>query len=245
MTSTTTLATVPGAALQLATGTAKVSLADLADAVVPVTDEPKVPDFPALPKAVELTSDARAALLNVSAVFGQFQLGERRELTADELALITRENKVISDILTPLSDRAGVISEMIRVHMDVEAERQHGKAGTAIRKAARILGGKFKGHYLLATKGRPHKVEVNGFENSWEQRYTDGGTDIRPDLLPQLAKDGKITHEEYLALTRSARAWAEDRVARFIEANPERGLEILAAITVRKDPGAQLVSPKR
>lgn len=243
--SPTTLAPVPGAALKLAQG-GKFSVADLADAVRPPVTDPKVPDFPALPKPVTLTDAARQAVGRVSKVFGKFHLTEARPLTAPELEQLTDEARTIADAVGPLQDRSEAIAEMIRVHMDRTAERDAAQdGGTPLRRYARILAGKAKGHLLRAAPGTPYKVAVNGFEQCWEQRYVTGKAEIQPAKLQTLLDAGKITRAEFLAFTREVRAYDEDKVAAFVRKDPARGLEILAAITTRRDPSAQLVSPKQ
>ena len=244
MNPTTDLATVPESALTLVRG-GSFTVADLADAVTPAETEPKLPPFPALPKPVQLTDAARSAIGQVSKLFGRFQLTERRPLTDKELLQLTDEAVTIAEVTGPLAKRAEVIAEMVRVHMDATAEQATGKLGTGLRKVARIMAGKATGHYLLATPGSSYKVSVPGYAQSWEQRYVTGGAEIHPEQLAQMEADGTITREEYLGFTREVRAYDEDKVARFIRQSPARGLEILAAITTRKDPSAQLVSPKK
>jgi len=241
---TATLATVPDAALQLAKG-GNFSVADLADAVVPPEADPKVPDFPALPKPVQLTDKARTALGQISKLFGGFQLTERRPLTDKELVQLTDEASVITEAAKPLAARIEVIAEMLRVHMDAQTEQSAGRLGRVVRSVPRILSGKAKGHYLLAGAASPYKVSVPGYEQCWEQRYVSGSAVTDPAKLLELYEAEEITREEYLALTREQRVYDEDKVAAFVRKHPARGLEILAAITTRKDPGAQLVSPKK
>ena len=225
-------------------------LADKLTAPVPApADEDNLPiPFPALPKHVELTPDARAALNKVPKVFGSVEMETRRRLTDAELKLIAEEDDAVSRSIKTLQDRQKAIRETIRHHNDVVALEGGEAVDRRRRVGSRIVEATTRdhsGHLLLAKPGEPREIKAPGFAKGWRQSFTSGSTEQSLALLEQLFKAEQITRAEYLACTREVRVLDEDRIKDFIRKNADRGLRILKAITIRKPPNSSLNGPSR
>jgi hypothetical protein len=217
-----------------------------ADAPAPPDEQP----FPPLPPIIELTDEQRAALRNISKVFGVVHPSERRALTEDELQVLAGEQAQIKVLLDVLGPRKEEIAEIIRHHLDVTAEL----AGLAIPKPKTGRSGGVtreatprdrKGHYLLAQPKKPFKIMVAGWKKGWEQRFVSGSPSLSQDALEDLVATGQITRQEYLGFTREIRVLDEVRVQEFSRRHPVRGLQIMRAITRRSQAGSSLYGPSK
>jgi hypothetical protein len=191
-----------------------------------------------LPVASRLPDAAKAALARLPEVFSGFVLTEPRALSAQERADLTREAVTITEITAPLKDRLEQIKALIEVHIDQTAPE-----GTPL-----ITSGAHKGHALVAEPGKPFEISVPGFAQPWKQQYTKGSTEPRLDKLQALETAGLITRDEYLSFTSvpvAPRQLHEGKIQHFLRREPQRGLEILAAISVTAPPTASIVSPKK
>jgi hypothetical protein len=228
----------PGA-LALAQSGGPLSIADLADRLLrPPPLAPLDSPFPKPPAAKSVTDKLRASLRSVAAAFGGVQPTERRKLEAAEVKSLTDEASIITAITKPLGARLKDIQEIIRMHSDFLAEEQ-GMANE------RISGGVGEGHWLAATPGSPFEIQVDGYEDPWQQRYVKGGVDVSLRTLEELEASGEVTRKEYLALTAEVRVLDETKMASFIHKNPERGLEILRKISTKGAPSGSLYAPKK
>lgn len=236
------LAPVAPGILAQVQGSTPWTVATLADALAgPAPKLPEAAPFPAPAPEVKFTPALRKALGALSVLVGKVNPTTRRMLEPSELAAVTAERNAINDVVKPLAKRADAISEMVRHHQDLQAEA----AKQAGEGTERVTGGVAKGHYLLGAPEAPFVTPVEGYEDGWRQVYVKGGTYQSASALEDLLDSGKITRQEYLAMTRETRALAQDRITTFIAKNPARGLEILAAITKREAPGASLYAPKK
>lgn len=231
----------PGA-LALATGSKSWTIADLAAKLAgPAPVLPADSPAPAPAAKTALGTNLKRALALLPKVFGKVQPTESRKLEQAELAELTDEAIAIHQVTKPLGARLNVISEIVRHHMDHAAEAD----GLVNENTLRVAKGVAAGHYLIARPEDPFTVPVEGYEEAWQQRYVSGGVNVSAAPLPQLLESEKITREEFLAFTRSARVYDEANAAAFIRKFPQRGLEILALLTTRDAPGASLYPPKK
>lgn len=233
----TPLAVVPAETVELVKGGKSITVTDLAALLAAPAAVGEV--TPAkLPRPSQLPDAAKVALDRLPEVFNSFNLDAARPLTSDERRSLTEEAVRIAEITKPLTDRLEQIKAMIEVHIDQTAPE-----GTPL-----ITSGVHAGHALVATPGEPHEIRVPGFEEAWKQQYTKGSTTPRLDRLQALLDEGQITREEFLSCTSTPvvpRVLDESKIGRLIRKSPERGLEILAAISVTSPPTASIVSPKK
>lgn len=226
------------------------SLKEAAQAMVteaPLITYPESLPFPAPAKTITITQDMLSALERLSETFGQVCPDTRRELTREELALLCSERRDISAVLEPMTKRKDAIGTIVRHHIDCKAEAE----GQAVPRAVvdpetgeTIVAATprdVKGHYILASKGKPCQVPGDdGYVFS--EQYSSGKTsfDDATDKLLAMYEAGDITREEYLACTREVRAYDEGKVNAFIQRNPERGLEILQSIATHSPAGTAI-----
>jgi hypothetical protein len=228
------------------------SLSDVADKITaPLPDPPfdEALPFPGLPKRVELTEHQRQSLGMVARVFGSLSLDSRRSLLSEELEDLALEADTLADLEGVLKDRREEIKEIIRVHMDVDAEEQgvavpRPKLGPAGGKVVEATPRDRKGHYLLAEPSKPLEVHVGGFRKGWQQRFTSGSVALSAAALDELYEAGAIDRKEYLACTAEQRSLDEAKLHAFIRKNPVRGLGILRRITRRGPANSALYGPE-
>jgi hypothetical protein len=228
------------------------SLSDVAEKIsAPLPDPPldEALPFPALPKKVELTERQRTSLGLVARLFGSFSLDRRRSLLPEELEDLAVEADTLADLEGVLKDRREEIKEIIRVHMDVDAEERgvavpRPKLGPAGGKVVEATPRDRKGHYLLAGPGTAWEVHVGGFRQGWQQRFTSGSVALSEAALDELYEAGIIDRPEYLACTSQRRSLDEAKLHVFIRKNPVRGLGILRRITRRGPANSALYGPE-
>jgi hypothetical protein len=233
----TPLAVVPTETVELIRGGKTLSVSELA-ALLAAPAAPGEVTAAKLPKPSRLPDAAKVALERLPEVFSTFTLTEPRPLSAQERADLTREAVTISEITGPLKDRLEQIKALIEVHLDETAPE-----GTPL-----ITTGKHAGHALRAEPEQPFEVQVPGFEQPWKQQYTKGSTEPQMARLQDLLVQGKITRDEFLACTSVPdvpRQLDEAKIGKLVRKDPQRGLEILAAISVTSAPTASIVSPKK
>lgn len=199
---------------------------------------PQDAEFPAPPAPVKFTEVLRRALKALPEVFGKVTPSERRRLEAAEVRALTDEINAIDATFAELEARREAIKEFMRTHQDYQAEAE-GIAGE------RVAGGVAKGHYLTAAPGKPFKTAVEGYSDSWQQRYVKGKSGQKMTALEALLAAGTVTRAEYLGFTSTKRDLDEMKIADYIRRHPQRGLQILAAITEQGAPGASLYAPKK
>lgn len=249
-TTATTLAPVTEGQLALVRGKS-FEIGKLADELAAPLPEGPVegPPFPDLPKPVELTEEQTAALKLVAKVFNTVNLTTRRALTAAELRDLSTEAAVLEMVLKPLGSRKDVIKDLIRQHLDVDAEER----GVAFAAAKTLLDGTEveatprdrNGHYLLAQAKKPFDLVIGGFKKGWQQRFTSGSVNPSQALLDDLLTREEITQAEYNAFTKQVRVLDTARISVFIEKNPARGLAIFRAILKREAANSALYPPER
>ena len=204
----------------------------------PAAKLPKDAEFPAPPSPVKFTDALRKALRALPDVFGKVAPTERRKLEGAEVRALTDEINAIDAAFTELESRREAIKELMRTHQDYQATEE-GVAGE------RVADGVAKGHYLSAGAGKPFKTPVEGYSESWQQRYVSGKSAQRLPALKDLLAAGEITRAEYLGFTSTKRVLDEMKISEYIRRHPQRGLQVLAAITVQAPPGASLYAPKK
>jgi hypothetical protein len=217
----------------------KATLKSVAQAMVagePI-EAPATAEFPPLPKKVELTSVVTQAMDNLSGLFSVVHPETRRPLTDKELTTLHLEREAIKIVTGALSGREEAIKEIVRNHMDADAEAK----AKAVRRAlidsetgeviVEATPRDAHGHYVLATAEQREEVQIPGTDKVFVREYRAPSTRADTDALHMKYEDGELSREEYLAFTRNIRVIDEDKVWEFIKKNPERGLEILGSVT--------------
>lgn len=217
------------------------TIAELADLMAaPARELPEDAPFPAPAEPVTFTDKLRKALRSLPAVFGQVAPLKNRALDETELVRLTEEINAIDELSGQLGDRRKSIQEYLRTHMDFAAEAQG-----LTPLCDRVAEGVAEGHYLIASPGTPFEVPVEGYADSWQQRYVKGKVSQSLATLNELLDAGTITQAEFNACTATVRVLDEDKIKLLIKRTPRRGLAILAAITHRSAPTASLYAPKK
>ena len=247
MTATTDIEPVLAGALQALRDKPDLTLEDLAAQVAAAPPAPVTPEakpFPDLPKHATLSAEVLASVKNLPKVFNSVEISERRALTKKEIAAITAERVLLTQIGTALATRDKIIAETIRVHMDVDAE----ESGLAIPadKTDPATGQVIvaatprdqAGHYLLAGPQQPHQVQAGPVQ--WAQEYSAAAPAPSDGALQQAYADGEISREDYLAVTREVRSFDAIRARELIRSAPARGLAVLRRITVGGTPRSSL-----
>jgi hypothetical protein len=205
---------------------------------------PEAPPFPKLPKHVELTDEVKRALKRLPDMFNSVEPETRRPLAQAELDLLTLEQSVISTIGAALIARQEAIKETIRNHMDADAEakglavpadKTDPATGTVIVAATPRDQ---NGHYLLAGPKEPYQVQSGPV--LWSQERSAPTPKASDGELQNAFRDGSVTREEYLAVSREVRVLDQEKTRAFIRKAPERGLALLRRITVGGKPKSSL-----
>jgi hypothetical protein len=219
----------------------KGSVTQVAEALV--TEEVELPltgrPFPELPHVREISTSLERKLNEAIDWYGTVNLTERRELTDAELLDLFTEDEILSTVTKQLDLRIKDLREIVRVHMDVRAEEQ-GRAVARPHVGVEATPREPKGHYLLASAQNAETVLIPGTDKAYSAEYKRGAVTIDADELLRLYETGKINREEYLAFTRETRVLDETKAGKFINDNPERGMEILKLISKAAAPSYSL-----
>jgi hypothetical protein len=193
--------------------------------------EALAPAAPTVPAPVELTPEVKQALEQMAEVFAAVQPTERRTLTDTEVAALYLEREVVKQVSEVLAGREENIKEYVRNHMDVVAE----ETGRVDANTPRDN----KGHYVVATKGNPERLDVAGTNQVFSREFRSGKASVDGSRLLDMYEAGEISREDYLAFTREVRAFDEDKAMKAINDDPKR-LEILARLAVPAQPSTAL-----
>lgn len=224
----------------------EATLSDVALAVTQDVTEVKDPKpFPAVPKGRTLTEAVRNVLKSVPQVFGSVQMETRRTLSEAELEQVYTEHAVLDTVCKTLKARVEDIKEIVRTHMDVDAEERNLARAKEVHRggklAAEATPRDSKGHFLLAQEtGHPYRIPIPGTDKEYSLEYRAGKVTLDGDALLGMFERGEISREEYLGFTRETRVLDETRATNFIKRNPERGMDILAKITHQEPPSTSL-----
>lgn len=223
------------------------SLKDIAAALdVHVPAAPVYTNVATWPTPLTLTDDQRQALDAIPVVFGKVHPAEPKILDDEEMATLFDEREIVREALAPLQGRDEVIKEIIRHHMDLVAEERNiavpkdiVRGGTLVSEATPRDKA---GHYILASKGNPERANIPGTDQAWSREYREGGVSfaLAADDLLAMYEAGKITRENYLAMTRETRVFDEAKTMEAVRKDPETYLPILKAVAVRSDNGTSM-----
>ena len=176
----------------------------------------KVATGPApVPTSPEITPDVKRALIDLPKVFGKVIVEERRALTSGEVVSLHSEYKVLKAIGDTLTKRMSVVNENVRSHIDVSLERDGLVDESTDRDSS--------GHYVVASKGNPTTVHVDGTNENFSLEFRSGraGTvSISSEALLDLYEAGEISREQYLSLTRETRVFDEHKATDEILKDP-------------------------
>jgi hypothetical protein len=209
--------------------------------------------FPAPAKTVAPSDAEKSAMRLLAKLAGDVQVTTRRAMTDTELKALFDETEAAKIVAAWLKRRDTAIGAMVRHHADVTAEEQ----GLVVPRA-QVVKGKVltpatdrtkDGYYQLAQPENPYRVNVPGTGKAWSLEYTSGSTSVSGTTLNELHKAGKVTREEYLAMTEpprpQERVLSAERALAFIKKNSERGVAILKEITSQAPSGASLYVRKQ
>ena len=149
-------------------------------------------------RVAPITTEQRAALVELERVYGVVAPKTRRLLRPSELAALARERQVIDTILALIKERKEVgIRETVLAHHDRVAERDHGATpeDTPTDK---------NGHYLVKPGGKNARYPVPDQDLVWVPQVSDGQLAISSAQIQAAYKAGVISHERYMAITRPA-----------------------------------------
>jgi hypothetical protein len=206
-------------------------LKEIAGDRLPTEDrvEPKPVNLPAI------SDEQRQALADLPDVYGSVVPSRVRPLTKPELAKLYAERRVVAVIENLVKSRKGIgINETIHSHLDKVAEKEgraHPEAVTEVVGDEEVVvvpatPRDANGHYLLEGE-----APVDGTGEKFSRELRGGGFEISSAALHAAYKAGKITAEQFKALTSVPVVPAPPRV--FDEAK--------AAQAVTKDPSLLLV----
>lgn len=221
--------------VSLREGASLMSVVDPAAKPVPTTS--KAVDFPPVPATPEITPEVRQALRDLPKVYGQVVVEEPRVLGASEVVSLHDEFTTLQQIGDTLTRRLEVVKEYVRSHVDAAALQD----GVDVKKTPRDKAG----HFILASKGNPTRVNIDGTNKAFSLEYRSGraGTStISSDRLLDMYEQGEISREDYLSVTRERRVFDEDKATAAILAKPELLGVIRSAMvtTGQTDPGTNL-----
>lgn len=223
------------ARISLREGASLMSVVD--PAAKPVPTSSKAVDFPQVPETPEITPEIRQALRDLPKVYGQVVVEEPRTLGSTEIVSLHDEFVTLQAIGKTLERRADVVKEYVRTHVDAQAVQD----GVDVKRTPRDKAG----HFILASKGEPTRVNVDGTNQAFSLEYRNGraGTSsISSERLLDMYEQGEISREDYLSLTRERRVFDEDKATSAILAKPELLAVIRSAMvtTGQTDPGTNL-----
>lgn len=193
--------------------------------------------FPAVGKHVEITPAFADAIMQLKEVWGSVEPKTRRALNEKEHAALYRERQVLKTIKDTLDARYNAINVIVKHHMDIRAEVEDRADPVATPRDT-------KGHYAIARRGQPERMDIPGSNEQWSREYRSNGAALSPDELLRMYEDEEISREDYLSFTRQARVVDEDKVMRAVVADPRR-LRILYQIGQGKTPVVQLYVRKK
>lgn len=183
---------------------------------------------PAAPANIDVTPELRAALIALPHVFANVQPDVLSKLSEAEIKALYDEYKVIKDILEPLTQRGEAIKRIMRGHA----------AADAVALVTEATERDKDGFPVLARKGAPQQVPVEGTGFAFSLEYRGGAAEIDGDLLERLYREGDVTEEEYRSFTKEVRQRVvdEDKMLKAVMKDP-RLLGLLKRITTKKPSG--------
>ena len=219
---------------------------DVVKAVQEIAVTPHAVIEPAFPKFAEITDATKSAMLVLPEVVGEVRPTEPRVLEPEEIVTLFREQEAVRTVLTNLKSVDEDIKEVVRHHMDKQAEQDNRVIPKRIVRNGQVVAEATErdanGHYLLATKGNPERVVVEGTGMAYSNEYRESAAAISNasvELL-DLYDRGEITREQYLALTKETRVYDETKVMAAMSKDPETYIPIIAAVTHKAAPSQSL-----
>lgn len=188
----------------------------LAPTTTPATHKAAKPAPP-----VKLTEAQQSALARVGEVYGKVVVVERRKLTPQEVADLLAERAVLDELAAMAEKRKAAVRTMVSIDMDLQAAEDGSAEGKLYDK---------NGH-LIVDGYVPSPDGQSGFV----RRVNNKSAYVDEAALAAMDKDGKIPHEEYLAITEQKRVFNPERFMLYLRAHPQR-VEALQAIF---RPGSQ------
>ncbi len=197
-------------------------LLDSASITSPSAEVVRVP-----PKPLPITPEQSAALTRLPEIYGQVAPTENRALTLEEQSLIVEERGLIDSILGFIKKRKDEsIREIIANHLDHALLSQ-----MSAEEIARLPIDK-KGHYQ--TK---QEVSVEGTGKKFQKTVSNPKPVLSMAAVEQAHRDGLLTREQYLSITRLPevpRVLDEAKMASAVKKDPSL-LFLLSTLTERPD----------
>ena len=193
------------------------SLAEVAKAMVSDTPPAVVGDevqpFPALPGAIDITPEVKQALVDLQDVFGRVQPSHRKLLTDAEREALGRERAVSDVLIGLLTQRKKDIREIIYAGMDVKAERDGADPATSPRDE--------QGHYAIGGNASEYqRLPIPGTNTDFVRETKSARVTYDEASLARMEQLGKVTHDQYLALTREVRVFDEKKALLSMQRDP-------------------------
>lgn len=163
-------------------------------------------------------------------VFGKVDPKSARSLNKTELAELLAEKERIDAVEKDIKKRKDRIHAILSDHFDGVARRQ--------RLVDENTPQDDKGHYLLASKGKPETQPVEGSGKYFTRERSSDTTVFSMDLLEAALAAGDVSRADYLAVTRPVRTREidEEKIKRMFLSKKQlpRVQEILSKISVIK-----------
>lgn len=204
--------------------------------VAPAEETKVARPFPPIPEAVALDDDQKAALRALSIAFNAVRPTTRRKLKTQEVTDLFHERVILRSVLEPLKNRDEQIKEYVRTHLDLVAEEM-GAADPVETPRDEA------GHYIVASPGKPERLNVPGTAKAFSREYRSGNVTISGGDLLDLYESGEITREVYLSFTVERRVFDEAKATAAIVKDPTL-LDVLRKITHRAGDGTSLFERK-
>jgi len=199
-----------------------VSLQEILEALSPKQVSEPAPASVPMPRPI--TDEQRQAVERFTKVFGSVVPATRRALTETEVSALLDERTTLDKVKKTAEARLGDITRIAHNHLDVIAEQTH-TAATALRDK--------DGHYILeGTIPAPDR------DDQFSRETRQGSASLNSAALLALEAAGKITHEQYLAVTTQVRVVDEGKMVAAIKADPT----LLKAIAEATVPGTKSTS---
>lgn len=165
------------------------------------------------PAPTAITDSQRAALAQVTEVYGSVVPTERRSLTPAEVESLMAERLVLDEVKKMVEARSESLRTTVFNHLDVEAEAAGVPEGTGVDK---------DGHYILA--GETVGTEAG---KKFRREVRTSAPTLNADALKGLVDSGDLAHDDYLAMTTQVRVVDENKVMLTLKKRPE----LIGAVT--------------
>lgn len=188
----------------------------------------------------QITPEITEALKQLPEIFGQVNPDTPRILTRDELLKLASERRTISTLVAVLNKRKDEeIREITSTHLDLVEERDRGARradlvdddGRVVSTASELDA---RGHYAIKSE-----VPLPEIGMKINRTVTRRSAEISAARLKEAEEEGRITHEDYLALTSQVRVFDPEKARSRMAKLPLETIKVLREALV---PGSVTTS---